>query len=392
MGNTPPRTAVETADRVTRAVASAVETVRAALTDAHRIRHLRAFVELWPGSALDRAAEVDARVADGARLPLAGVPLAVKAAEGTASHQARRLIAAGAVPIGATSVPAPGTRWKTWGHTDGGPTLNPWRADRVPGGSSAGSAVAVATGVVPLATASDGAGSTRIPAAWCGVLGYKPTTGLLPARDRAGLTVGGPIARTVSDLELYRSTVLGGASAAAPAHVRVAWSPTLGFNRPDPEVVAVAERALRRWARTCGVTLSEPRLALTDPAESWLSRREQNSPGSQTDVGVDNLSALAELFAAADLLATPATPNPPHPHSGPGEVMSVGFTWLFNLTGHPALSLPAGLTPDGLPVGLHLVARHHEDALLLAAARSAEQALPSLPENPLGGGVRASER
>ncbi|GAA1110275.1 hypothetical protein GCM10009642_55730 [Nocardiopsis metallicus] len=283
-----------------------METVRAALADAHRIRRLRAFVELWPESALDRAAEVDARVADGARLPLAGVPLAVKAAEGTASHQAQRLIAAGAVPIGATSVPGPGTRWKTWGHTDEGPTLNPWRADRVPGGSSAGSAVAVATGVVPLATASDGAGSTRIPAAWCGVLGYKPTTGLLPARDRAGLTVGGPIARTVSDLELYRSTVLGGASAAAPAQVRVAWSPALGFNRPDPEVVAVAERALRHWARTCDVTLSEPGLALTDPAESWLSRRDQDSPASRPDVDGDSISALAELFAAADLLATPA--------------------------------------------------------------------------------------
>lgn len=202
------------------AATSAVETVRAALAGAHRIRHLRAFVELWPESALECAAQVDARVADGARLPLAGVPLAMKAVEGT-----------------------------------------------------------------------------------------------------------------------------------------------------------------------CQTTVSEPGLALTDPARSWLSRPAQNSSGDQPGTDRDNLCALAELFGSADLLATPTTPNPPHPHSGPGEVMSVGFTWLFNLTGHPALSLPAGLTRDGLPVGLHLVARHHEDALLLAAARSAEQALPSLPENPLGGGA-----
>lgn len=380
-----PLTAVETAIRVTRAAVSAVETTRAALVSAHRIRHLRAFVELWPDVALDRAAEVDALVADGARLPMAGVPLVVKAVEGTGSHQARRLIAAGAVPIGATSVPGPGTRWKTWGHTDKGPTLNPWRADRVPGGSSAGSAVAVATGVVPLATASDGAGSTRIPAAWCGVLGYKPTTGLLPARDQAGLTVGGPIARTVSDLDLYKSCVLGGEVIEAPTKVRVAWSPTLGYNRPDPEVVSVAERALRRWAQVSEVTISEPELSLTDPAEAWLARRKRNShicPGAHPDVEPDNDSALAELFDSVDLLATPTTPNPPHPHSGPGEVMSVGFTWLFNLTGHPALSLPSGFTSDGLPVGLQLVARHHEDALLLASARSAELALPS-PSWPL---------
>ena len=120
-------------------------------------------------------------------------------------------------------------------------------------------------------------------------------------------------------------------------------------------------------------------------------RSEELSPTSAGDVDGDNLSALAELFGSADLLATPTTPNPPHPHSGPGEVMSVGFTWLFNLTGHPALSLPAGLTPDGLPVGLHLVAPHHADALLLAAARSAEQSIPPLPENPLRGGAPAPE-
>ncbi|MFE1166341.1 amidase [Nocardiopsis sp. NPDC058789] len=388
MRNETPPTARETADRVTRGEASAVETVREALEAVERIGHLRAFVEVWPESALERAARVDAAVADGVRLPLAGVPLAVKASEGADSHQARRLVAAGAVPVGSTSVPGPGTPWKTWGDNGEGPTLNPWNGDRVPGGSSAGSAVAVATGAVPLATASDGAGSTRIPAAWCGVIGYKPTTGLLPARDRAGLTVGGPIARTVADVELYRSAVLGGRPVATPPRPRVAWSPTLGFNAPDPEVVELAERALRRWARSSGATVSVPRLALTDPAETWLARRERGHPAG---VPSEDLSALDAVLSSVDLLATPTTPNRAHPHAGPGEVMSVGYTWLFNLTGHPALSLPAGLTGDGLPVGLHLVARHHEDSLLLAAARDAERALPTPPPSPLRDGGHTPE-
>lgn len=354
---------------------SAVDTAREALDAVDRIRHLRAFVEVWPKAALVHAAEVDAAIADGARPPLAGIPLAVKASEGTTSHQARCLIAAGAVPIGSTSVPGPGTRWKTWGRTHEGPTLNPWCAERVPGGSSAGSAVAVATGAVPLATASDGAGSTRIPAAWCGVLGYKPTTGLRPTRDRAGLTVGGPIARTISDIELYRSAVLGGTPVTAPARVRVAWSATLGYNRPDPEVASTAERALRSWARICGITVSDSEIALTDPAESWHSRRARSSSRGHAPIEQGDTAALEGLFSCVDLLATPTTPNPPHPHSGPGEVMSVGFTWLFNLTGHPALSLPAGFTDAGLPVGLQLVARHHEDGFLLAAAQNIERSL-----------------
>jgi Asp-tRNA(Asn)/Glu-tRNA(Gln) amidotransferase A subunit family amidase len=96
--------------------------------------------------------------------------------------QTVRLVAAGCVPVGATAVPGRGTSWQTWGHTDRGPTLNPLGPAFSPGGSSAGSAAAVAAGLVPLATGSDGAGSVRIPAAWCGVLGLKLTNGRVPAR------------------------------------------------------------------------------------------------------------------------------------------------------------------------------------------------------------------
>lgn len=367
------------AARVRRGEVSAVKTLRGALASIDRTAHLRIFAEMWPDEALERAHSIDDALARGADLPLAGVPLAVKASEGTGSRQADALIRAGAVPVGSTSVPGPGTAWKTWGRTDAGPTLNPWDPDVVPGGSSAGSAVAVATGTVPWATASDGAGSTRIPAAWCGVLGYKPTTGLLPARDRAGLTVGGPIARTVSDLELYRRVVLGGRPVPTPARVRVVWSGTLGFNTPEPEVAGLAEQALRRWERgSDAVEVVDAPVALTDPAGVWFARRGSD-PDARAAVDRCDREALAGLFSRVDLLATPTTPNPPHPHAGPGEVMSVGFTWLFNLTGHPAVSLPAGRTARGLPVGLHLIATHHADAFLLSAAAEAERtATPAL--------------
>lgn len=363
------------AARVSAREESAVAVTGSALAAIGENEHLNAFTEVWAQEARRRAAEVDEAVARGERLPLAGVPVAVKATEGTGSTQAARLLAAGAVPVGSTSVPGPGTAWRTWGATRSGPTLNPWRHGVVPGGSSAGSAVAVATGSVPLATASDGAGSTRIPAAWCGVVGYKPTTGLLPARDRAGLTVGGPITGCVADISLYRSAVLDAAtgSDALPRVLRVAWSATLGFNRTDPEVGRIAERALRTWAGCSGLVVEERIPELTDPAASWFARREHREHGADHGIDQRNRAALDGLFSdSVDLLATPTTPNPPHPHDGPGETMSVGLTWLFNLTGHPAISLPAGLTADGLPVGLQLVAAHHRDDLLVAAAADQE--------------------
>jgi amidase len=158
-----------------------VSDVTAAALDfiADRDGEIRAFTELWPEQARSRAADVDRRVHDDEVLPLAGVPLAVKGTEGLDSFQATRLIAAGCVPVGATSTPGPETSWQTWGFTDRGSTLNPHNPRWSPGGSSAGSA-AVASGMVPLATGSDGAGSVRIPAAWCQIIGLKPTNGRTP--------------------------------------------------------------------------------------------------------------------------------------------------------------------------------------------------------------------
>ncbi|WP_031091231.1 amidase family protein, partial [Streptomyces sp. NRRL WC-3549] len=189
---------------------------------AERDPELGAFTAVWPDEALARE-----RVAG--ELPLAGLPFAVKGRTGARSYPARRLIAAGAVPVGATSVPGPGTPWRTWGRGAHGRTVNPWRPDRTPGGSSAGSAVAVAAGMVELATGSDGAGSVRIPAAWCGVFGLKTTTGLLPSPDRTGLASPGVLARSAARAETYLRHVLDG-YAPRPARLPVpaVLSPDLG--------------------------------------------------------------------------------------------------------------------------------------------------------------------
>ncbi|MFJ8053072.1 amidase [Streptomyces luteogriseus] len=343
---------------------------------------LCAFVEVWGEEALRRAGEVDGRLdrrgADPS-LPLAGVPVAVKGRHGL--RAAGPLLAAGAVAVGATSVPGPGTPWQTWGLGARGRTVNPWRADRTPGGSSAGAAAAVAAGLVPLATGSDGAGSVRIPAAWCGVTGLKTTGGRLPSGDRTGLAVPGVLARTAADAELWWRVV---SDEPAPAHaalpVRAVWSADLGFAGPDPEPVALARAAVERLEAAGVIRLVRPRmpLRLTDPGPAWLALRMPGAGPAGADlagaerVRAENDRRLAALFADAELLLTPTAPTAPHGHEGPGDRYSTSLTWAFNLSGHPALSLPAGFGGDGCPAGLQLVAPHGRETLLLAVAREAE--------------------
>ncbi|WP_335935716.1 amidase [Streptomyces sp. PTD5-9] len=343
---------------------------------------LSAFIEVWPERAL-------ADVARASRLPLGALPFAVKGPAGIRSYAARRLIAAGGVPVGATSVPGPGTCWQTWGLGAHGRTVNPWRPDRTPGGSSAGSAVAVAAGLVPLATGSDGAGSVRIPAAWCGVFGLKTTSGLLPSPDRTGLASAGVLAPSAAAARTYLRCVLDGYRPVAPAlPVPAVFSPDLGYADVEPEVGAVVRRAVERLAAAGAVRLPGGECQLLDPGEAWLAvrggepspppraRTPDAEPSSYADaVREENDRRLDALFARVPLLLTPVTPNRPHGHEGPGELYSTALTWAFNLSGHPAATVPAGFTADGCPVGLQLVARRGADAALVETACAAEAAL-----------------
>ncbi|TXS50555.1 amidase [Streptomyces sp. uw30] len=420
--------AVEIASAVRSRTLRAVDVVAQAL---HRIEQadpaLSAFIEVWPEEALRQAAEVDARVGggscssgveslgEGERLPLAGVPIAVKGRRGL--RTAGPLLAAGCVAVGATSVPGPGTVWQTWGLGRYGRTVNPWRHDRTPGGSSAGSAVAVAAGLVPLATGNDGAGSVRIPAAWCGIVGLKVGNGRLPSSDPTGLMVPGVLTRCVGDAAAYwrvmsgavtgdgtqtadmargsgsdsgsgsgsgSDMARGSSSGSAKEHSlavpydapTAVWSPDLGFDSPDPDVVAVAHAVAVRLTEAGVLRPARPRTALRlhDPAPAWLALR---TPGAGPTPEVHRIRAandrrLADLFADAQLLMTPTAPIPPHGHEGPGERYSTALTWAFNLSGHPAISIPAGFGPDGCPVGLQLVAAHGGESLLLSVAGAAE--------------------
>ncbi|WP_329540443.1 amidase family protein [Streptomyces sp. NBC_01358] len=330
---------------------------------------LCAFLDVWRDEAL-------ARLPEAARLPLAGMPFAVKGRAGIRSYAARRLIAAGGVPVGSTSVPGPGTHWKTWGLGTHGRTVNPWRPDRTPGGSSAGSAVAVAAGLVPLATGSDGAGSVRVPAAWCGVFGLKTTNGLLPSPDRSGLASAGVLTRTAAEAQTYLRCVLDGYEpAAAELPLTAAHSPDLGFADVDPEVAAVVRGAVRRLVTAGVVRLADGGCALLDPGAAWQAVRDGRTEPRPDETRRENDRRLDAFFAGTPLLLTPVTPNRPHGHDGPGGLFSTSLTWAFNLSGHPAASVPAGFTPDGCPVGLQLVARRGADAQLLAMARAVEEAL-----------------
>ncbi|MGQ4717472.1 amidase family protein [Streptomyces anulatus] len=356
---------------------------------------LHAFIEVWPDEALAREREAAAR-----RLPLGGLPFAVKGPSGIRSFAARRLIAAGGSPVGATSVPGPGTHWQTWGLGAHGRTVNPWRADRTPGGSSAGSAVAVATGMAELATGSDGAGSVRIPAAWCGVFGLKTTNGLLPSPDRSGLASAGVLARSAAAAEPYLRHVLGGGGPdVAPAlplplsppvplslPLPAVYSEDLGFAEVDPEVAAVVRAAVDRLVAAGTVRLLGRDAALLDPVRAWTAVRG-GSPDDPEAARVrrTNDERLDTLLAGGALLLTPVTPNRPHGHEGPGDLYSTALTWAFNLSGHPAASLPAGFTGDGCPVGLQLAAARGTDVRLLAAARAVEDALPAAPVAPAAG-------
>ncbi len=344
-----------------------------------------------------------------------------------------RLRESGAVLIGKTTTPELG--WK--GVTDGpltGITRNPWDRSRTSGGSSGGAAVAAATGMGPLATGTDGGGSIRIPAGFCGIVGFKPTYGrvpLYPASPFGTLAHAGPMTRTVDDAALMldvlsRPDPRDWSSLDAPtasfrehlddgvAGMRIAFSPGLGYVDVDPDVAGPVRSAVEVLTEL-GAVVEQADPGFPDPVHAyhvlWFSgaakslehvqqaQWERLDPGlreiseqGRTLSALDYLDAVAERMALGsrmgrfherfDLLVTPTLPIPPFaagrevPESWPSPRWTswTPFTYPFNLTQQPAITLPCGFTPTGLPLGLQIVGPRHADARVLAAAKAYQNA------------------
>jgi aspartyl-tRNA(Asn)/glutamyl-tRNA(Gln) amidotransferase subunit A len=353
-----------------------------------------------------------------------------------------RLKAAGAILVGKTATPEFG--WK--GVTDSpltGISRNPWDLTKTPGGSSGGAAAAVAAGLAPLAVGTDGGGSIRIPGSFCGVFGLKPTYGLVPvypAPATGTLSHVGPMTRTVRDAALMLQ-VMAGPDERDPLSfpamwtdfpsgltsgirgLRVAWSPTFGYAQVDPEVRSLAEAAARRF-QDLGCRVEEVERPFEDPDPIWSpvfyagiaarlrdslpEWRDRIDPGLLEIIEEGSRLSAVELsqatFARAafyqevrrfferfDLLLSPTLAVPPFPagrerpaDSPRGSRLAwVAFTYPFNLTGQPAATVPCGFTAAGLPVGLQIVGRRLQDALVLRASAAFEAAAPWSGRRPL---------
>jgi aspartyl-tRNA(Asn)/glutamyl-tRNA(Gln) amidotransferase subunit A len=447
--------AIAAADKVRRGEQSAVEiTERCLDAIATANGELNAFVHLDAESARDAAARIDARVAAGEDPgPLAGVPFGVKDLDDCAGmpttrgsrwflgrppveHDAlhvARLRAAGAIPLGKTAAPEFGTFAYTASPALG-VTRNPWNPQRTPGGSSGGSAAAVAAGMVPFATASDGGGSTRTPAGFCGLVGLKGSYGRIPdviAGRYAQTAVPGALTTTVADSARLLDVMAGPhrrdrSSLPAPTvcyedaiesldvdGLRIAWSDDLGFALVDPEVAEIARAAFEALAAAGKLRVDARRVEFADPIPAWArmqgadmwvhipdgcwpERADELDPRvrpgfeSAAEVTLPKFGAvlrarlaiedaMADLFDAVDVLATPMTAIPAFAAEGPMPTeimgrrvhagMSVPFAMLSNIWGSPAISVPAGITASGLPVGLHLMADRHREEVCLRLAR-----------------------
>lgn len=404
------RSAAEIARAVNAGECSAAATVEAALARAEALDPvLNAFVALDSDRALAEARVVDARLARGERLALAGVPVPLKASQPPDGALARRLRACGAVVIGSTAIPAPGYH-QSWGDTPRGRTRNPRDPTRSPGGSSAGAAAAVGAGIVPLATGGDSAGSLRIPAAWCGVVGHKPTVGRIPRRQVGPyqLTTSGAITRSVEDQRLFlgavgqpglRPPLLPGRARAGGPPLRAAWSSDLGHVEVvEPDVAAVARARADELAELGTVVFVDRPVELLSLRGVWgrLRRAEKLALAGRPvpadlvtaavlDVRTENLRRLARIFDDVDVLLLPTTPVTAQLVDEDPPGYECELTWMFNVAGLPATSVPAGTSPAGLPVGLQIVAPAGDDETCLALAAALEQRHGVAPAAELSG-------
>jgi len=415
---------------------------------------LNAFRAVYRERALAEAAQADARLRAGDTRLLLGVPIAVKdnvdiAGEATGygsrtprqaptadAEVVRRLRSAGAVILGKTHLPElaifPFGESAAWGVT-----RNPWRADRTSGGSSSGSAVAVAAGLAAGALGSDGGGSIRIPSACCHLFGIKPQRGrisLAPFDEHwFGLSVLGPITRTVMDAAVFLDAVADqpapsfvDAAGGSPARLRVAVSlkaPVPGT--PVSEAVKRPVRELADLLRALGHEVvdhdpdygetrhlftplwlrgihDDTRTLVEDPSQLERRTRQMAAAGrlvgssavTRARAGADALAERLQrsTFADFDVLLTPALAKLPvntgrwegrnAVRTTLGVGMFVPFNQVWNVTGQPAASIPCGLTDDGIPLAVQMVGRANGEDTLIALAAQVERERPWAHRTP----------
>jgi amidase len=414
---------------------------------------LNAFRVVLTESALADAAAADRRRAAGDQAALLGVPIAVKddvdvagwpTAFGTSgsvrpatqdAEVVRRLKAAGAVIVGKTNTCELGQ----WPFTSGpgfGHTRNPWSRRHTPGGSSGGSAAAVAAGLVTAAIGSDGAGSVRIPAAWTHLVGIKPQRGRIstwPLRESFnGITVNGVLARTVADAALVLDAASGNVDGdlhkpppvtmadhvgIAPGPLRIALSTRFPFTafraRLHPEIEAALQSVgdqLRLLGHSVvsgnpdyGLRLSWNFLSRsTSGLLEWAERLGQQvelDPRTRSNLRMGRLLSesilrsaraheaanqrrVGSIFRIVDVVVAPTTAQPPLPVHAFDRLSGLGtdramiaacpVTWPWNVLGWPSVNVPAGFTSEGLPVGVQLMGPANSEPLLISLAAELE--------------------
>lgn len=394
--------------------------------------------------ALDQAKAADAALARGERKPLLGVPMTVKESHNVAglpttwgfegargfvadadSVGVARLKAAGAVILGKTNIPVALADWQSVNPIYGR-TRNPWNLERSPGGSSGGAAAALASGMVHLEFGSDIGGSVRVPAAFCGVFGHKPTYGIIPARGHAPpgldgadveLGVVGPLARTAADLDLAMDVLAGPAPDAAVGW-RLALPPARGERLSDYRVMvldahpaapldAQVAAALERLAgrlEAAGARLVRSVPGLPDLAAAHQAYGEmlgaamsRGAPGAQSisahawmdliDAQTAIRRAWAEVFGQVDVVLAPTFGVLPYPHDDApfnerthminGQVSAYGaqLAWpgMATMANLPSTSAPMGFSAEGLPIGVQVIGPYLEDRTSIGFARLMER-------------------
>jgi aspartyl-tRNA(Asn)/glutamyl-tRNA(Gln) amidotransferase subunit A len=354
-----------------------------------------------------------------------------------------RLKAAGAIMLGKTNTPTFGWIGATHNLLFG-PTRNPWNLERTPGGSSGGASAAAAAGLGPLHVGTDGGGSIRIPASFTGIFGFKASYGRIPTYPASGawsLSHVGPMTRTVADAALMMNVCAGPderdqyslaadgadytkALAGRIKGLRIAYTDDLGFtDAVDPEVRAVCATAMKTF-RELGCRVEQVQPKWPSPFKAWfeifgggiaarmapyLDRRSEIDPGlyaiiqetlahpptAYPNAWFDRLAWWQHpraFFETYDLLLTPTIACPPfkigldNPTEIGGRAVKpyawIPYTYPFNCTGQPAASVPAGFTRDGLPIGLQIVGRRHDDMTVMRASAAFEKARPWIGYRP----------